>query len=249
MSTPRRRTGVLVAGISCAAVLLTGCGAGDEPAAASGSSSTAPAPATASETEQAPASGLAEGLLPAEAFGAEATVVPVSREQLQQGAGLAADPASLDITPEGCAAAVEGTQPQIEDFEEVAAQSATVGGATTVEVLLQGEATAGAVEGLAGAAARCPEAVISSPELGEARVRFEDLEVPDLGDGAAAVRYTTTLTRGGQEVSVPTLVGLVQDGDRAITLLTIATDGSQPDATAFASLLEQAFEVQAEALG
>ncbi len=34
-----------------------------------------------------------------------------------------------------------------------------------------------------------------------------------------------------------------------ITLLTIATDGSQPDAIAFASLLEQAFEVQAEALG
>ena len=248
MSCPRR-TGVLVAGVSCAAVLLSGCAGGAQPAAEPGTSSTAPAPATATGTDAVPAGGLAEGLLPAEAFGAGATVVPVSREQLEQGAGLAADPASLEITPESCAAAVEGTQPQIEDFDEVAAQSATAGGATTVEVLLRGEATAGAVEGLAGAAAGCPEAVISSPELGEARVRFENLEVPDLGDGAAAVRYTTTLTQGGQEVSVPTLVGLVQDGDRAITLLTIATDGSQPDATAFTSLLEQAFEVQAEALG
>ncbi len=65
----------------------------------------------------------------------------------------------------------------------------------------------------------------------------------------AAVRYTTTLTQGGQEVSVPALVGLVQDGDRLITLLTIATDGSSPDVAAFTSLLEQAFEVQAEELG
>jgi hypothetical protein len=253
MSTARRRPGALVAGLSCAALLLTACGGGNEPdaeSAASSAASSSPSESAAGEPSDAePAGGLAEGLLPAEAFGAEATVVPVSRQQLEQGAGLAADPASLDIRPEECAAAVEGTQPEIEDYDEVAAESATVGGATTVEVLLQGEATAGALEGLAGAATRCPQARISSPELGEAVVTFEDLEAPDLGDGAAAVRYTTTLTQGGQEVSVPTLIGVAQDGDRVVLLLTIATDGSQPDAAAFTALLEQAFEVQAEALG
>lgn len=254
MSSARRRAGALVAGLSCATLLLTACSGGSDDGggtdAGSGTSSAASSPpseSAAAEAEQA--GGLAEGLLPAEAFGAEALVVPVSREQLEQGAGLAADPASLDIAPEACAAAVAGTQPEIEDYDEVAAESATVGGATTVEVLLQGEATAGALEGLAGAAARCPEARISSPELGEAVVTFEDLEVPELGDGAAAVRYTTTLTQGGQEVSVPTLIGVAQDGDRVVLLLTIAADGSQPDTAAFTTLLEEAFEVQADALG
>jgi hypothetical protein len=252
MWTSRRRTGAPAPVLACVlagAALLTACNGDEGSSAAPSSPAASSSPTESAEAGAGAAGGLADGLLPAEAFGAGATVVPLSREQLEQGAGLAADPASLTITPEGCAAAVEGTQPQIEDYDEVAAESATVGGATTVEVLLQGEATAGSVQALAEAATNCPEAQISSPELGEARVTFEALDVPDLGDGAAAVRYTTTLAQGGQEVSIPTLVGLVQDGDRVITLLTIATDGSQPDAAAFASLLEQAFEVQAEALG
>lgn len=251
MESCRRPAGVLASGL-VGAVLLGAC-TGDDAGSSASSSSTAPSDAgsspSASEDDGTGRGDLAEGLLPAEAFGDAATVIPLSRDQLEQGAGLAADPASLTITPEACAAAVEGTQPQIEDYDEVAALSATAGARTTVEVLLQGAATAGAVDALADAAASCPEARISSPELGEATVTFVPLEVPGLGDGAAAVRYTTTLTQGGQEVSIPTLIGLVQDGDRVITLLTIATDGSQPDAAAFASLLEQAFEVQAEALG
>jgi hypothetical protein len=234
-------------------VLLTACGGGDEAdeaeeAAASSSPSAASSPSAPAEPTGS-TSELAAGLLPADAFGPEATVVPLSREQLRQGAGLAADPESLEIAPETCAAAVSGTQPQIDDFDDVAAVSATVGATTTVEVLLSGTATTGAVAQLAEAAENCPEARISSPELGEATLTFENLEVPDLGDGVAAVRYTTTLTQGGQEVSVPALVGLVEDGDRVITLLTIATDGSSPDEAAFTSLMEQAFEVQAEELG
>ena len=251
MESSRVRAGVLTPGLVLAA-LLGACSSGDDGSSEASSSSTAStsaAESTPSESGSAGSGDLVEGLLPAEAFGEAATAIPLSRDQLEQGAGLAADPASLTITPEACAAAVEGTQPRMEDYDEVAALSATVGGVTTVEVLLQGEATAGAVDVLAEAAAGCPEAQISSPELGEATVTFAPLEVPDLGDGAAAVRYTTTLTQGGQEVSVPTLIGLVQDGDRVITLLTIATDGSQPDAAAFASLLEKAFEVQAENLG
>ena len=247
----RRPLPVLTAGLACA-LLLGACSGGNGSTAGSSSSSPASSeasPSPSETTEAGAASPLQPGLLPAEAFGEGATVVPLSRDQLEQGAGLAADPESLTITPESCAAAVEGTQPRIDDYDEVAAVSATTGGTTTAEVLLQGEATAGAVDALAEAPTNCPEATLSSPELGEAKVTFEALEVPDLGDGAAAVRYTTTLTQGGQEVSIPTLVGVVQDGDRAITLLTIATDGSQPDAVAFASLLEQAFEVQAEALG
>ena len=241
----------LVTGVACA-VLLTACGGGGdagEQAAASSSSAPASTSSSAPADPTDAGSDLTAGLLPEEAFGEGATVIPVSREQLRQGAGLAADPETLDISPESCAAAVSGTQPKIDDYEDAAAVSATVAETTTVEVLLGGAATEGSVAQLAKAAANCPKARISSPELGEATVTFETIDVPDLGDGAAALRYTTTLTQGGQEVSVPALVGVVEDGDRLITLLTIATDGSSPDAAEFTSLLQQAFEVQAEKLG
>jgi hypothetical protein len=249
---PRRpRPWRLLAGISCA-VLLTACGAGgDAGEEAAGSSSSAPASTSSSAPADPTESGsdLEAGLLSEDAFGEDASVIPLSREQLRKGAGLAEDPKTLDISPEACAAAVSGTQPKIDDFEDAAAVSATVGATTTVEVLLAGAATEGSVAQLAKAAENCPEAHISSPELGDATVTFETIDVPDLGDGAAALRYTTTLTQGGQEVSVPALVGAVEDGDRLITLLTIATDGSSPDAAEFTSLLQQAFEVQAEKLG
>jgi hypothetical protein len=247
----RSRPARLVAGAACA-LLLTACSGGDDDsgeAAGTSASSEAPTSSSAPAEPTGETSELAAGLLPDEAFGEGATVIPLTREQLRQGAGLAADPESLDIEPESCAAAVSGTQPQIDDYDDVAAVSATVGATTTVEVLLQGKATTGSVAALSDAAQNCPEARITSPELGEATLTFENLDVPDLGDGVAAVRYTTTVTQGGQEVTVPALVGLVEDGDRVVTLLTIATDGSDPDAAAFTSMLEQAFEVQAEELG
>jgi hypothetical protein len=252
----RTRPAALVSGL-CGIALLTACSGGDDatenagasssPSSASASASSASA--SSSPAEESEADGLAAGLLPGDAFGEQARVVTLSREQLRQSAGLAADPDSLDVSPESCAKVLSATQPPIDDYEDVAAQSATVGATTTVEVLLEGSETVDAVSTLAEAVEACPEAQISSPELGEATLTFESLDAPAVGDAVAAVRYTTTLTQGGQEVSVPALIGLVQDGERVITLLTIATDGSSPDATEFTSLLEQAFEVQAEELG
>ena len=260
MSTPPSARAALGGGPAalargvCCVVLVAACGSGDDAtanAAASSSSMSASASASSSApaepTEQS--SRLAAGLLPAEAFGEEATVIPLSRQQLRQSAGLAADPTDLDVSPQICAEVLSGTQPPVDDYEDVAAQGVTVGATTTVEVLLEGKVTTRAVETLAQAVESCPEAMVSSPELGEATLTFENLDAPDVGDAVAVVRYTTTLTQGGQEVSVPALARLVQDGDRLVTLLTIATDGSSPDAAAFASLLEQAFEVQAEELG
>ena len=248
----RARPAVLAGGIS-SVVLLTACGGAEHTTSeAAGSSSSSPTPTSSSPATPAPtedASALAAGLLPAVAFGPEATLTPLTREQLRQSAGLAADPASLDVSPKSCAEVLSSTQPPIDDYEDVAAQSATVGATTTVEVLLQGTGTSHAVSTLADAVKNCPEAQVSSPELGKATLTFETLDAPAAGDAVAAVRYTTTLTQGGQEVSVPALVGLVQDGDRVITLLTIATDGSSPDAAAFTSLLQQAFEVLAVHLG
>src|SRR4051812_26373035 len=104
----------VVAVIYCG-VVLTGC-SGDGGAAeeAAGPAFSAPASSSAAAEPTEELSALAPGLLPAEVFGKQATVVPLSREQLRQGAGLAADPDAVDISPKSCAAAVSGTQPQID---------------------------------------------------------------------------------------------------------------------------------------
>jgi hypothetical protein len=250
MSTPRR-SGALIAGLSCV-LLLAACG-GDEESSEAGSSPTAATTSSSAPAEPTESAGeggdLAAGLLPDDAFGPDVTVTEVTKAQLAAGAGLTADTENVEITPESCAAAVEGTQPSIEDYDDAAGLNATDGVTTIVEVILQGEATEGSAELLAASPDNCPEATISSPQFGEATVTFEAVDTPDLGDGAAVIRYVTTLDQGGTEVSIPTLVGVVQDGDRAVTLLTLAADGSEPDEAEFLTLLEQAYQVQAEQLG
>ncbi|MDK3256472.1 hypothetical protein [Blastococcus capsensis] len=249
---PRRHRvpGVLLAGLA-SAILFVGCGGDEEPGVGPAATETSTATSTSADEPRAP--DLASGLLPAEAFGPEATVIAVSPEQLRQGAGLAAESEDLQLTPESCRATVAGTQPDIDDFEDIAAQTATTGASTTVEMLLRGGPLEETVAQLADAAQRCPTAQISSPEFGQATVTFENLPVEDLGDGAALVRYTTSLAApDGSQVSVPTLIGAVEDGDRLLLLLNIDA-GQDPaaatDPAAFADLLEQAYEAQADALG
>lgn len=233
-----------------AALLVGACGSDEDPAAGRPTPSSAATSTSSSAPGTSAAADLAQGLLPAEAFGEGAAVTEVSREQLDQAGGLAPPAEDLAVTPEACAAAVEETQPALDEYEDVAAQTATVGAATTVEVLLRGGPTGDAVEELVDAAENCPEAQLRSPELGDARITFERVPVPDLGDESGALLYTTVVTQpGGAEISVPALVGLVEDGDRLVTLLTLTTDGTAPDPAAFAALLEQAYQTQADALG
>lgn len=244
-----RRAGALGAAVTCT-VLLAACGGdGDSSDAAATSAPTSDEASPSASESLRPGGELAAGLLPTESFGPDATVVDVPEEQLREGAGLTAADEDVKIEPESCAAAVEGTQPQIDDDAEVAAVSATTAGTTTVEVLLRGDAIDGSVEQLTNAVTNCPEARITSPEIGTATLVFEAVDVPDLGDGSAALQYTTTVTQNGTELSIPALVGVVQDGDRVLTLLTLSADGSEPDVAAFTALLEEAYQVQADALG
>jgi hypothetical protein len=233
---------------------VTACGGGGSGEEAASSSSS---PASSSAAEESEAPDLASGLLPAEAFGPDAAVVAVTQEQLAQGAGLAASGAEgLQITPEECATAVEGTQPDFDDFDDIAAQSATTGSATTVEVLVRGGPTKDTVGQLEEAAARCPQAQITSPAIGSATITFEPLEVGELGDGAALLRYTTAVALpDGTQATVPALIGAVQDGDRVLILMNLETAAitggaaaAPADPAAFADLLAQAYEAQAAAL-
>ncbi|SOD99269.1 hypothetical protein [Blastococcus haudaquaticus] len=232
--------------------LGTACGGGDEQGEEAAATT-----ASSSSAEETPAPDLASGLLPAEAFGADATVVAISPEQLAQGAGLAASGAEgLQVTPEECAVAVEGTQPKFEDFDDVAAQSATGASATTVEMLVRGGPTKDAVAQLATAGERCPQAQVTSPSFGQAIITFEQLPVDDLGDGAALLRYTTAVSApDGSSVTVPALIGAVEDGDRLLLMMSLETSAlsggaaaAPADPAAFADLLAQAYEAQAEAL-
>lgn len=247
MSTAVRTCRTLVA--STGVVVLAACAGGgsDEAAASSGPSSS-----SAAEATEAP--DLASGLLPAEQFPADATVVAVTLEQLRAGAGLGALGQDLTITPEECAPAVQGSQPDLDAFEDVAGVSATGPTGVTLEMLLRGGPTAGAVALLAAAAERCPQAQISSPQIGTATVTFEEVPVSDVGDGAVALRFTTVVTApDGTRTTVPALVGAFQDGGRLGVLTTLSDprtpDAPAPDAAAFVALLEQAYEVQADALG
>ncbi|GAA3160695.1 hypothetical protein GCM10010531_10320 [Blastococcus jejuensis] len=244
-STPVR---ALVA-VSTGVVLLAGCGGGGGSETAAGSS--APATSTAAQTT---APDLASGLLTAEAFDPAATVVAVSLEQLRAGAGLAGMGDDLTVTPEECAPAVQGTQPYLDAFDDVVGLSATSPSGVTVEILLRGGPTSGAVELLASAVQVCPQAQVSSPGIGTATVTFEEVPVPDLGDGAIGLRFTTVVAAAdGTEVTVPALIGVFQDGDRLGILTSLADprtpNAPAPDAAAFAALLGEAYDVQADALG
>jgi hypothetical protein len=241
--------------LAASLALVTACGGGDD-----GEDQADATPATSSGAAETQAPDLASGLLPADAFGPDAAVIAMTPEQLQQGAGLAAEGAeNLQITPEACAAAVEGVRPGFDDFDDVAAQRATSGSSATVEVLVRGGPTADAVDRLAAAAEGCPQAEITAPAFGRATISFESLPTDDLGDGAALLRYTTAVSLpDGTQATIPALVGAVQDGDRLLILMNLETTalsggqsavGAGPvDPAAFADLLAQAYEAQSEAL-
>lgn len=251
MITSRRTPLVLVT----AALLLAGCSSTVEgtasPAPGAGSSSgSSSAPESSSGSSGGSGSGtstdLEAGLLPQSAYGAGAVVSPVSEADVAAGSANSSLEGAT-ITPEACAAAVQKSQPSVEDIDGFAAQTATSGTTISVEVITQG-APGDPVADLASAVQTCPQATISSPELGSATITFATLDVPDLGDGSAAITYTTVVTGpDGSQLSIPAQVGVVADGDRAVTLVSTSLGGTL-DATAFGELLRQAYEYQSEQL-
>ena len=232
-----------------AAVLLAGCGSGDD--AADAAPSPSPSPSSSAPTSSAPGTDLAPGLLPAEAFGAGAQVTPLTEAQLAQGAALAGGSTEgLEVSPPECADVVRTTQPSFDEYEDVAAQVAVLGTTTTVQALVAGGPAADALSTFQPPRDGCTSVQVTSPQIGTATVDYAELDVPDLGDGSAGVSVTTTVAGpDGQPLSVPALVGLVQDGERALVLLSTDTRGGAPDAAAFTDLLQKAFDAQAAALG
>ena len=207
-----QQLGVLSVGL-LGSLALAGCGGSEVEGEASAASSSSEAPSSsASSSSAAPSSSAAEstgaldgaedlsaGLLTAEAFGPGAQVTPVTAEQIAQqaqlgGLGGAQD---LTITPEACAPAVKSIQPGLDDVQGLGAQTATAGSTTTVEILAAGKGIASGVEELAATAQNCPHATITSPSIGTAQVAFAAVDVPDLGDAAAGLSMTISVTGAG----------------------------------------------------
>jgi hypothetical protein len=245
-----RRLTRAVLGATAALTLVAGCGGSGS--GESGSTSTTSASSSPAAETSAP--DLASGLLTQEQFGADATVVPITREQLEAGAGLSAMGKDLTVTPEECAPAVQSTQPDLDAFDDIAAVTATSGSVVTVEVLLRGGPTQGVTDLLSSAVEACPQAQVSSPEIGTATVTFEPLPAEDIGDSGVALRYTTVVDLpNGSQVTVPALLGVFEDGDRLGIVTTLSDPSSPgaaaPDPAAFTDVLQQAYQVQADALG
>jgi hypothetical protein len=244
----RRSLGVLTAGL-LGVVAVAGCGSEVEGQASASSTSSSSSSASENTGALDDVEDLSAGLLPAEAFGAGAQVTPLTADELAQqsqlgGLGLQ----DVTITPESCAPAVKGVQPGLDDLEGLGAQTVTVGSGATVEILLAGDGIAEGVDQLASAVDTCPQATITTPEIGTAEITFTPLDVPDLGDASAGLTMTLSITGpDGQPLTVPVLLGMVQDGDRLVSLTTTDPTGATAPA-AFAALLQQAYDHQADAL-
>ncbi|NEK56899.1 hypothetical protein GCU56_03315 [Geodermatophilus sabuli] len=251
MAGPVRSRLVPVLATGLLAGVLAGCGGepGVEEAGA-----TAPAAVPAAATD--PATDLAEGLLPADAFGPGARVVPLTPDLLAgsglpmgglPGAGL---PTDLTVTPQECADVLATLPTPDGDVPEFAAQVAVTGTSATVQALVAGPATADAVPTLQRAAAACSDATVEAPGHGSGTVVVTPVDLPEeLGDDALGLALTATArTPDGRQVTLSGLVGLVPDGDRLVALATGDARGGPVDQAAFGALLTRAYETQAAAL-
>jgi hypothetical protein len=249
--TVRRSTAGLAAALAAAGV-LAGCGGGGAPAWSAGG---APLGAASPAAATAPASGdadLARGLLPADAFGDGATVVPVTLATLQQQlaavpGGLAAALAGVQITPAACATALQTVGAGLAGVTGLVGEGARTAAGGTAEAIVTGTPASSAVDALQTLTGQCPTVQVTSPH-GTATVTLAPAAVDPLGDGAAALTATAVLTPTDRApVTVSGVLAAVQDGDRLLLLGTAAPGSTVPDHEAFTLLLQKAFDTESRA--
>ncbi len=261
MTATVRRGRVRTAGaaaLAAGAVLTAGCAdAGDaaSPVSPAAATEAAPSGTEASGTE-ASTDELRDALLPASVFGADATVVGVTLEQLGSGGlpgwpggGSEGLPDDVTVDPPLCGAALGALEGRAGDGEAgggtpvLAAQAALGEQVRTVEVLAESSALEGLQLPVDQLLAACSSVTVSGPEGWGATVDLTALEAPELGDRSAALQVT--VSRSGEEPTTA-LVGIVLDGSRGLLLAqTAAPDAPAPDPAAFTALLADAAEAAA----
>jgi hypothetical protein len=255
----RRSAAVLGAGL-VAGTVLVGCASdrtATAPAAATGPVETSSAPATDTDSD------LAAGLLPAEAFGEGAEVDSLPLDHLTDLDHLdhwghhwwLGDKG--DVTPPECLTALEQAASQFSGVTDAAGQVARTEEVRTVEVLAVPDAPGNVVEQFRAVVGAC-ESVSFSEHHGHpdmtGQVSID--EVQGMPEGMAGVSVTFAGDYPGGSWSASALAGVAQDGDRVLALMQMShhhgdaesPDADPPDPAAFIALLEQAYDVQADAL-
>ena len=245
----RHRRSVAALGAGLVGAVLAGCAADQPrtaPAAATG-------PAESSATPSA-SSGLAAGLLPAEAFGEDADVHVLPFDGVPYfGHWDHWDHWGHDdesVTPAECQTALDEAATQIGDVQDAAGQVARADGTRTFEVLAVPAEPVDAVAQFQAVVDACG-AVSFSEEHGDADhgdVQGSIAPLPDLPEGMAGVSVTFSGTYPDGSWAATALLGVAQDGDRVLALAQMSRDDTAPDPVAFTALLQRAYDVQADAL-
>lgn len=228
------------AGGSAAAASSTGAAAGAS-SAASSSGTSATASSTASTT--ASAEELSARLLPAQAFGPQATVATVSLQQLSKASNPV--PPGSTITPASCAQDVGGLQLSPDDLGTVVAQSATSPAGVTAEVLAESPDIRGRSPHFDKLLAQCPHVTVTAANGSTVTIDFTALDLPPLGDARGGVAFTTAV-RGadGTNLTVPGLLAVATDGQRMVYLQQTGANSTPLDPAAFTALFADAFRAQ-----
>jgi hypothetical protein len=248
----RRSLAVLGAGLVAGAV-LTGCAAKQTP--------TTPAAATGpaeSSTTPAPSSDLADGLLPADAFGEGADVdvlpfdgVPFFGHWGHWGHGHWGDWGDVDesVTPTACETALDEAATRFDDVQDAAGQVAHSDGIRTFEVLAV-PAEPDVVKQFQAVVDACGDVSFSEEhghgDLIDVQVSVDPL--PGLPEGMAGVSVTFSGTYPDGSWAANALLGVAQDRDRVLLLAQMSRDDAALDPAAFQDLLQQAYDVQSDAL-
>jgi len=217
---------------------------------ACGSQPTTAAPvseAAATDTAALTTDELDDALLPADALGADATVVGLSLEQLGELPDLVGLPEDTTVEPALCGAALAmltggNTGHRAGAMPTVVAQGAFDQDVRTLQVLADGPELDGLQLPVDQLLAGCSTVTVTGAEGTATTVALTALDVPELGDAAAGLQVT--VTRG--DTALPALVGVVADGSRAVLLAQAWAAGAAPDQAAFTELLTQAADAASD---
>jgi hypothetical protein len=255
-----RRNVVLGAGLLAGAV-LTGCAgtptrtvtaAATQPLDAPAVATSTASPSASSAPSSSSGSDLAAGLLPADAFGAGASVQTFTLADLDSWDDW--DHGTAGVVPPECASAIDQAMTQFDKPQDAAAQWARSDGVQSMEVLAVPAAPVDAVAVVQDVAQKCGSATFSHDDgdgdhHGNATVTVEPLSgVPD---GMAAYSLTFSGDWSGGTWTSTSYLGVAQDGNRVLGLVQMSWHESDTavDPASFTALLGQAYQVQHDALG
>jgi hypothetical protein len=247
-----RSIAVLGAGLVAGAA-LAGCAA-DQPRTAP-AAATGPAESSATPTAS---SDLAAGLLPAEDFGEDADVdllpfdgVPGFDHWGHWGDwGHHWGDEDESATPTECQTALDEAATQFGDVQDAAGQVARADGTRTFEVLAVPAESMDVVGQFQAVVGACGDVSLTDQDgdegHGDATVSIEPLQGLPGGMAGVSVTFSGTYTDGSWAATA--LIGVAQDGDRVLVLAQMSHDDTALDPAAFTTLLQRAYDVQADAL-